>query len=113
MKDEYKSQISLSIRVSAESYTMTTASSHSLLDIVFNKLFHLKQFLLMQYIQQVKETCEIGTTLNVNWDVWDKISFFFLLDWSRKMIVSIIVLRQDFAVQFSLYHRATVWQIAQ
>lgn len=75
-KDEYKSQISLSIRVSAESYTMTTASSHSLLNIAFNKLFHLKQFLLMQYIQQVKETCEIGTTLNVNWDVWDKISFF-------------------------------------
>ena len=80
MKDEYKSQISLSIRVSAESYTVITASSHSLLNIVFNKLFHLKQFLLMQYIQQVKETCEIGTTLNVNWDVWDKISFFFLLD---------------------------------
>lgn len=113
MKDEYKSQISLSIRVSAESYTMTTASSHSLLNIAFNKLFHLKQFLLMQYIQQVKENmwnwnnfkCQLGC-LGQNF-------FFFLLDSTRKMIVSTVVLRQDFAVQFSLYHKATVWQIAQ
>ena len=67
MEDEYRSHISLSTRIHTESYTMTTASNHSLTSFPF-RMMPVENCLLMQYIQQVKENmtnlhnfkCDLG-----------------------------------------------------